>query len=127
MTTPETGRLVVDCSHASGAFLMAATGPNIEVDGKDPIIAQWGPWPVDVPAGSHHVRVTSRYRGGKSPAEITVDVPAGEEVKIFYRTPALIWMRGSIGRTPQPTAGMGAMIALLGLLFLIMVLLPLMA
>ena len=124
MTTPDTGRLVVDCAHAPGAFLMTATGPNIEVDGGDPIVAQWGPWPVELPAGKHHVRVATRYPGGKSPAELTVDVPAGGEVRVFYRTPAAIWMPGSIGLTPQRTRGVGAMVVLVLLVIVLAVLLP---
>jgi hypothetical protein len=113
MTAPygPPGRLVVDTSYNGSAFLLAATGPKIEINGQ-PIKANWGPWPVDLPAGQYQVRVSTRYLGEMGPAQLAVNVYPGQQLTVFYRAPAAMFMAGAIGFTPQPTRGMGAMIAL---------------
>jgi hypothetical protein len=112
------GRLVVDTSYSGGAFLLAATGPKIEVNGQ-PIKANWGPWPIDLPAGQYQVRVSTRYLGEMGPAQIAVNVYPGQQVTVYYRAPAAMFMAGAIGFTPQKTRGMGAVIALSVLAFVL--------
>ena len=120
MTAPygPPGRLVVDTSYNRSAFLLAATGPKIEINGQ-PIKANWGPWPLDLAAGQYQVRVSTRYLGEMGPAQLTVNVYPGQQVTVYYRAPAAMFMAGAIGFTPQPTRGMGAVIAISVIAFLL--------
>ena len=112
------GRLVVDSSYAGGAFMLAATGPTIEVNGQ-PVRANWGPWPLDLVPGNYHVRVFTRYLGQFGPAQLNVTVHPGQQVTVFYRPPAVIGMSGAIGFTPQKSRGMVALLVVMGVFFLI--------
>ncbi len=111
------GRLVVDSSYAGGAFILAATGPTIEVNGQ-PVRANWGAWPLDLMPGNYHVRVFTRYLGQFGSAQLNVAVYPGQQVTVYYRPPAFIGMSGAIGFTPQKTRGMAALLIGMGLLFL---------
>jgi hypothetical protein len=112
------GRLVVDSSYGAGSFVLALTGPKIEINGQ-PIRAKWGQWPVDLPAGNYHVRVSTRYLGEFGPAEQPVAVYPGQQVVVYYRAPATVGMGGSIGFTPQKTRGLGAVVILSVLAFVL--------
>lgn len=57
--------------------------------------------------------------GEMGPAETQVVVAADAETKVFYRAPATIFAAGSIGSTPQATSGMGGLIALFVVLFVL--------
>jgi hypothetical protein len=118
------GRLVVDASYSPMAFLLAVTGPKIEINGQ-PITANWGQWPIDLPAGQYNVRVSTRYLGEMGPAQLGVTVYPGQQTTVYYRTPAMMFMAGAIGFTPQPTRGMAAVLALTAvsvLLFFVVIL-----
>lgn len=112
------GRLVVDSSYNPAAFLLAVTGPKIEINGQA-FKAKWGPWPMDLPAGQYQVRVSTRYLGEMGPAQLAVNVYPGQQVTVYYRAPAAMFMAGAIGFAPQPTRGMGAVIALSVLAFVL--------
>lgn len=103
------GRLVVNSSHSAGAFILAITGPKIEINGR-PVNANWGPWSADVPAGQYHVRVSTRYLGEMGPAQLPVAVYPGQVTTVYYRTPAVMGMSGAIGFMPQKTRGMIALV-----------------
>ncbi len=120
MTAPygPPGRLVVDSSYNGSAFLLAATGPKIEINGQ-PIKANWGPWPIDLAPGQYQVRVSTRYLGEMGPAQLAVNVYPGQQVVVYYRAPAAMFMAGAIGFTPQPTRGMGPVIALSVIAFVV--------
>jgi hypothetical protein len=115
---PPIGRLVVDTSYLKLAFLLAATWPKIEINGR-PIKARWGQWPIDLPAGDYHLRVSTRYLGDSCPAQLPVRIYPGQQVTVYYRTPAWLFMSGAIGFQPQPTRGLGTMIGFCALIMLL--------
>jgi len=118
------GRLVVDASYSPMAFILAVTGPKIEINGQ-PITANWGPWPIDLPAGQYNVRVSTRYLGEMGPAQLGATVYPGQQTTVYYRAPAMMFMAGAIGLTPQSTRGMAVVMALTAisvLLFLVVIL-----
>ena len=118
-TTGGTGRLVVDCSYLPSATFLGATGPRIDVDGQQ-IKANWGPWPIDLPAGDYTVTVETRYMGGMGKATLPIEVEPGEETRIFYRAPATIFSSGSLGHVPQGTNGMGGLVVLIAIPIILM-------
>lgn len=102
---PAMGRLMVHTSHSPNFFMLKATGPKVEIDGV-PTKVKWGAAPFDVPAGNHNLRVSTRYLGEFSPAQLPVTVYPGQVVDVFYRPSATIGMKGSIGFQPVKTRGM---------------------
>ena len=112
------GRLVVDTSYSAGAFLLAVTGPTIEVNGQ-PVRANWGVWPIDLVPGNYHVRVFTRYLGQFGSAQLNVTVYPGQQVTVFYRPPAFMGMSGAIGFHPQKTPGTAALLVLIGVMVLV--------
>jgi hypothetical protein len=124
MTAPQgapIGRLVVDTSYPSWAWLAARARPWIEINGQL-TIAHWGPWPIDLPAGDYHVRVTIKSERNTCPAQIPVRIHPGQQVTVYYRAPTFEFLGGAIGFQPQPTRGLGLYIgfsALVVVLFLV--------
>lgn len=108
---PAMGRLVVDSSYNPMAFMLAFTGPKVTINGQ-PASVKWGQAPFDLPAGNYHVRVSARYLGDFGPAELPVAVYPGQLTTVYYRPPATIGMKGSLGFQPQKTRGMSAIMVL---------------
>jgi hypothetical protein len=121
MTAPHgapIGRLVVDTSYLKLAFLATATRPRIEINGQ-PTVANWGPWPIDLPAGDYQVRVSTLHQGDFGHAQLAVRIYPGQQATVYYRAPAWRFMAGAIGFRPQPTRGMGLMIGFCALVVVI--------
>jgi hypothetical protein len=108
---PPMGRLVVDSSYNPMAFMFALTGPKVTLDGR-PASVKWGQTPFDLPAGNHHLRVATRYLGDFGPAELPVAVYPGQQTTVYYRPPATIGMKGSLGFSPQKTRGMSVIMVI---------------
>lgn len=108
---PAMGRLVVDSSYNPMAFMLAFTGPKVTINGQ-PASVKWGQAPFDLPAGNYHVRVSARYLGDFGPAELPVAVYPGQLTTVYYRPPATIGMKGSLGFQPQKTRGMSTIMVL---------------
>jgi hypothetical protein len=108
---PATGQLLVHSSHNAMAFMLAFTGPRVTINGQ-PASVRWGTAPFDLPAGNHHVRVSTRYLGDFGPAELPVTIYPGQQTTVYYRPPAAIGMKGSIGFAPQQTRGMSAIMVI---------------
>jgi hypothetical protein len=118
---PQMGRLVVDSSYNPMAFLLALTGPRVTLNGQ-PASVKWGQAPFDLPAGTYHLRVSTRYLGDFGPAEVPVTVYPGQLVTVYYRPPVAIGMKGSLGFQPVKTRGMGVFVwiyVVVALVFLI--------
>ncbi|HEY4377884.1 MAG TPA: hypothetical protein VGM93_12035 [Acidimicrobiales bacterium] len=80
------------------AFLLFLFKPVISIDGSEGFKGQWGINPVPVPPGQHRVEVWCPYiflrfmgRNG-----VTVDVPAGSVVRVRWRVPLFVFLKGSI-------------------------------
>jgi hypothetical protein len=108
---PPMGRLVVDSSYNPMAFMLAMTGPRVTINGQ-PASVRWGQAPFDLPAGNYHLRVSTRYLGDFGPAELPVAVYPGQLVTVYYRPPATVGMKGSLGFQPQKTRGMSTIMVI---------------
>lgn len=98
-------RLVVHTSHSPMAFMFAATGPRVEINGI-PTNLDWGQAPFDLPAGDYDVRICTRYLGEFGSARLPVRLDPGQVTTVYYRPPPMIGRKGSIGLAPVRTRGM---------------------
>jgi hypothetical protein len=104
---PVGGQLVVDSSYSKLLFQLRVTRPKIEINGQ-PVNAGWGPWMFDLLPGNYQLRVSIL---GAGPAHISVVVYPRQQITVYYRAPAAMFMAGAIGFTPQRTRGMGVVMA----------------
>lgn len=118
------GRLIVNSSYNWMSFLLGLTGTKIEIDDR-PYEAKWGQWPIDLPAGDHQVRVSTRYAGEFGPARTVVTIQPGTQTTVYYRAPAMMFTAGAIGLTPQRTRGLATVLVLVAVLCILVVLMTL--
>ncbi len=99
------GRVLLDTRFFPLALVLHLFGPRVLVDGHE-VRARWGQVPIDVAAGYHRLRVGTRYLFGVVAwAELDVLVQPGQQVPVFYTTPATVFVAGSIGFQRQPVRG----------------------
>lgn len=121
---PEPGPpgIVVDSSYFPMAFMLALTGPKILVNGQQVPMARWGATHIPIGPGQHHVRVATRWMWDMGPADAVVPVAEGMSTRIYYRSPAIAFIRGAIGPVPQSTPGIAFIYVMWGLVALIVLL-----
>ncbi len=76
------------------------------IDGTDQGKVPWGTQRFPVAPGRHHVKISARYLFFTSMManETVVDVWAGTVVRVKYRAPWLVFMKGKIAVEPLPAA-----------------------
>jgi hypothetical protein len=79
------------------AFLLLFFKTNVTIDGVTSV-QPWGSHFFSVPPGMHDVAVSFRYIFSQAMGEsrIAAEVHAGQATHVRYRSPFLIFMRGSI-------------------------------
>ena len=79
------------------AFILYLTRPTVWIDGTAHP-SSWGTNRFDVTAGKHTVKVAFRYLFLKEAGanSIDVDVPEGTTVKVRYRAPLIVFIKGSL-------------------------------
>lgn len=113
----------MDSSYPAISFMLSLVTPKIFVNGQPVPHARWGQTHVPVGPGMYHVRVVTPWLTEMGPAEMQVPVQPGSGSKVYYKPPAVIFLKGAIGPEPQKTPGMLFMLlpfAALGLVFLLM-------
>lgn len=114
-----TGQLVLELRKPFGSLgMMSAVG---KIDGH-PVPVQWGHNELLVPAGTREVDIRAQYLYEFGRAAVPVTVYPGQQVVLHYSPPALTFLQGSIGPTPQPMRGKTGMIILFAVIGLILVL-----
>lgn len=98
-TTPHQQSVIeVKTSYFFLAFLLALFKPQCSINGTQPFPIGWGTTPVPVPPGRYQVEVWLPYlflpQMGKNGA--IVDVPAGGAVQVHWRSPWIVFLKGSI-------------------------------
>jgi hypothetical protein len=70
---------------------------NVAIDGFD-TVQSWGSHFFPTAPGRHEVRVSFRYIFSRTMGEnsIVVDVAAGQTVHVQYRSPWLVFLKGSL-------------------------------
>lgn len=79
------------------AFLLLLVKTNVTIDGV-PSVLPWGDHFFSVPAGAHEVTVSFRYIFSKTMGEsrIAAEVHPGQTTHVRYRSPFIVFMKGSI-------------------------------
>jgi hypothetical protein len=107
MTAPGTDAtgIVVKARIFPLAFLLLLFKTNITVDGVS-TVQRWGEHFFPVSPGAHQVTVSFRYLLGRAMGEnsTAVEVAPGQRSLVLYRSPFLVFMRGSIKVGPAVTA-----------------------
>ena len=82
------------------AWLLLFFKTTVTIDEVDHVVP-WGRHVFPVEPGRRDVRVSFRYIGAPRMGEngLTVDVVQGQTVRIYYRSPFLIFLQGKIGVT----------------------------
>lgn len=91
------GAIEVQTSFSWLAFMLAAFKTRVVIDGQTYELP-WGTNMFPVAAGRHHVRVSFKYlfptdAGGN---EVDVVVEPGQTVRVSYRPPWLVFLKGKI-------------------------------
>jgi hypothetical protein len=107
--SPRAGAIEVTTSYIFLAFLLAAFKTRVAIDGTVNELP-WGTHTFPVHAGRHRVRISFKYiipndAGGN---EVDVDVAAGETLRIAYRAPWLVFLKGKITVGGPPRGGAAA-------------------
>ncbi|MBO0868032.1 MAG: hypothetical protein J2P15_05660, partial [Micromonosporaceae bacterium] len=102
------GAIEVDAKFFPLAFMLFFFKPQIGLDGMPPSAGTWGRNQIPIAPGRHQVHVHTPYflppRVG--PADLVVDVAPGQSVQLEYRSPLIVWSKGSLGPPPQKYNGM---------------------
>ena len=78
------------------AFLLLLFKTTVTIDGT-PNVLRWGEHFFPVAPGTHSVYVTFKYLFGDMGGNgVTVEVPAGQVVRVHYRSPWLVFLKGRI-------------------------------
>lgn len=102
----EAGAIEVTTGYMVLAFLLAAFKTRVAIDGRVYELP-WGTNTFPVNPGRHRVRVSFKYlipsdAGGN---EVDVDVKPGETVRVGYRAPWLVFLKGKITVGGPPARG----------------------
>jgi hypothetical protein len=105
------------------AFFFFFVKPNLGIDGQQPVAGTWGRNVYPVAPGQHHLHVHTPYflppRVG--PADLVVDVQPGQTVELEYKSPLIVWSKGSLGPPPQKYNGLWFYWVLLGIFALLII------
>jgi hypothetical protein len=121
--------IAVKTEYSPMEFMFAAFTPKIFINGYEVPVAGWGWTVVPLVPGVHHVHVHTPYflpsRIGA--ADATVEVRPGQITELQYKAPLSTFSPGSLGVGPQKYNGLGALIAVLVIVFVVMALFMMMA
>ncbi|QIS08138.1 hypothetical protein [Nocardia arthritidis] len=115
--------LTIDASYLPMSFMLALVKPKIRINGQPVPVTQWGPNHIPVGPGTYDVWVATPWMFDMGPAQTQVQVGPGQGTRVYYRTPALIFLKGAIGPVPQKTPGAIAMLIVFALL-IVLIFLP---
>jgi Protein of unknown function (DUF2510) len=106
------GTIQLRCKVFPGAFLLYLCKPRVAVDNVYEQIVRWGENALEVPPGRRYLRVWFNYiTGPTNVAEVVLDVPEGQPVRLVYKTRWLIFLPGKLeieGAMPQAGMPYGA-------------------
>ncbi|KAA5832584.1 hypothetical protein ABT337_28700 [Saccharopolyspora hirsuta] len=120
---PGMARIVIDCSYHWLTWALMFFKPQVTINGQPGQPLSWGKTPIDLPPGQYQVQVHVNYLWRVGNAVAVVPVAAGQQLDVYYKAPAIVFVDGAIGPTPQDAPGMGIAMGLffggLGLAFLV--------
>ncbi|WP_054812954.1 hypothetical protein [Nocardia arizonensis] len=121
--------ITVDASYEWFGFLLGLlTKPKISINGQPVPNTRWGENHIPVGPGNYHVWVATPWLFDMGAAQLPVQIAPGQGIRVYYKPPAVVFVNGAIGLTPQKTPGMVFVwlpIALVGVLVLLILVLTL--
>ncbi|KXO89427.1 hypothetical protein AXK60_17200 [Tsukamurella pseudospumae] len=105
------------------SWIFAFCKPAIAVDGHESR-GVWGPNPIPVAPGRHHVHVHVPYifPSRTGPADLVVDVAPGRTTELQYKAPLWTFSAGSLGEGEQKYNGVGILVAVMAVPIALLVL-----
>ena len=99
-----TGVIEVETGYPVLFFTLALFSTRVAIDGQFHYLP-WGTHTFRVAAGRHYVRVWHTYliptEVGAN--EVDVDVASGQTVRVVYRAPWIVYMKGKLRVEPEPS------------------------
>lgn len=103
---PDPPGLTVDAGYHWVAFLLGLlTKPKIKINGQQVPNTKWGTNHIPVQPGQYHVWVATPWLFDMGPNQLPVQIGSGPGTRVYYQAPAVIFLKGAIGLTPQKTPG----------------------
>ncbi|MET9328261.1 hypothetical protein [Tsukamurella sp. NPDC003166] len=115
--------LVITTKYFPLSWMFAFCKPVIAVDGHESR-GVWGPNPIPVGPGRHHVHVHVPYvfPSRTGPADLVVDVVPGRPTELQYKAPVWTFSAGSLGEGEQKYNGVGILVAVMAVPIALLVL-----
>jgi hypothetical protein len=119
-----TGWLRIDTKFFWLMWVLFFVKPVIIIDGQRMPNTQWRQNVFPLPAGQHHVLVYFPWLFPAQPGRIEQWIPVhpGQAIDVEYRAPMWVFSPGSLGPAPQKYNGVGIVVALYAVFFVLMLL-----
>lgn len=113
--------IVINTQFFPLAWLLFFFKPKVAVDGQEVPVSGWGRTHVPARPGQHHVHVHVPYflPPKLGPADTTADVRPGQVAELEYKAPLWSFSAGSLGVGPQKYNGVGIMLAIVAIPFVL--------
>ncbi|MET8653433.1 hypothetical protein [Nocardia aurea] len=98
--------ITVNTSYVWTAFLLGLlVKPKIKINGQQVPNTRWGDNHIPVGPGTYHVWIATPWLFDMGPGEMPVQVGPGPGARVYYKPPAVFFLKGAIGFGPQKTPG----------------------
>ncbi|WP_405179088.1 hypothetical protein OG225_35010 [Nocardia sp. NBC_01377] len=98
--------ITVNTSYLWTAFLLGLlVKPKIKINGQQVPNTRWGDNHIPVGPGTYHVWIATPWLFDMGPGEMPVQVGPGPGARVYYKPPAVFFLKGAIGFGPQKTPG----------------------
>ncbi|RJO77313.1 hypothetical protein D5S18_13250 [Nocardia panacis] len=102
--------------------MLALVKPKIRINGHPVPVTRWGSTHIPVGPGVYDIWVATPWIFDMGAAGTRVMLQPGQAARIYYRSPALIFLNGAIGPEPQKTPGAVFMYIMWAVILLLVVL-----
>ena len=102
------------CLTVQGSVLSNMLTPDVRINGWA-VPVKYGANMIPVYAGANRVEVSAVWLRTYGRAQLDVQVPAGQQVNVFYALPWHTFIDGAIGYERQTRPGLGVLLAIASL------------
>ncbi|MET7769125.1 hypothetical protein [Nocardia sp. NPDC005366] len=99
--------ITVNATYAWIGFLLGLlTTPKIKINGQQVPNTRWGDNHIPVGPGNYHIWIATPWLFDMGANELPVQINPGPGARVYYKPPAVFFLKGAIGFGPQKTPGM---------------------